>query len=79
MHRRLVQDDSLGVEEVLDEKEIFMGAVARGQHIIDFGVIENRDDESISREILLKPWQFLIPTAINDMNVWKVISKTVSD
>lgn len=37
MHRRLLNDDALGVEEALNEMEFGQGVVARGQHFLTFG------------------------------------------
>lgn len=37
VHRRLLNDDALGVGEALNEYEFNQPVVARGQHILTFG------------------------------------------
>lgn len=70
LHRRLLQDDGLGVEEALNELGIDRrGLIVRGKHFLLAGAIDSviRSTRQLSKQLHLKPiqWFQAPPTNIN--------------
>ncbi|XP_031357681.1 lysosomal alpha-mannosidase-like [Photinus pyralis] len=62
LHRRLMNDDEYGVDEVLDEKEYGQGVVARGRHYMVLGtnkVSGSVQQVNLAHRLLLSPWTFV--------------------
>lgn len=64
MHRRLLKDDAFGVGEALNESAYGEGLVARGQHHLVGGKLENMDtlvlnEKELATKLALRPWIFL--------------------
>ncbi|XP_065335492.1 lysosomal alpha-mannosidase-like isoform X2 [Cloeon dipterum] len=66
LHRRLVQDDGFGVEEVLNEQQMGVGMVARGRHILLIAPVDSnvtaRQRDLVQREMVLEPTLYFAPT-----------------
>ncbi|XP_055640599.1 lysosomal alpha-mannosidase-like isoform X1 [Toxorhynchites rutilus septentrionalis] len=77
VHRRLLHDDSFGVDEALDERAYGKGLVARGKHYIMFGskatsnpTLEARE-RFLQNQILLPNWVFLSDTTDVKYEEWQ--------
>ncbi|XP_053621957.1 lysosomal alpha-mannosidase-like isoform X2 [Plodia interpunctella] len=67
VHRRLLTDDSFGLDETLNEEAYGVGLVVRGKHRIIFGNFRQNADEltfservsQLARRWQMEPWVFL--------------------
>lgn len=76
VHRRLLNDDALGVGEALDEHEFDQPVVARGQFILTFGKIEDSAaiQKSLVHRKLVAPTVFIGQTDIDLHNLQESIN-----
>ncbi|KAJ6646748.1 Lysosomal alpha-mannosidase [Pseudolycoriella hygida] len=60
LHRRLLRDDTFGVDEALNETAYGQGLIVRGKHWVHFGKLTTQSPTLKARERLLQN-QFLMP------------------
>ncbi|XP_059486976.1 lysosomal alpha-mannosidase-like [Neocloeon triangulifer] len=74
VHRRLVEDDGFGVDEVLDEREWGKGMISRGRHVLFVAPLGSnataRLRDIVQREMVLEPTLFFTPTNLSPEE-WK--------
>lgn len=83
VHRRLLKDDSLGVNEALDDEEFGQGVVARGQHYLVIGSSESTpaQERDLALKKLLNPLVLITDASSDDLtleNVQKQLNFKVS-
>jgi hypothetical protein len=67
VHRRILYDDSWGVDEALNETAFGKGLVARGRHYVMAGAINGvspnmaAQERELANRKLLSPWLFFSP------------------
>jgi lysosomal alpha-mannosidase len=67
VHRRILYDDSWGVDEALNETAFGIGLVARGRHYVTAGAINGvspniaAQERELANRKLLSPWLFFSP------------------
>ena len=77
VHRRLLHDDSFGVDEALDETAFRQGLVIRGTHhlVLSDGQSSARRYRSLAQQIHKQPHVSLIPSAY-EFQQWKRLYNT---
>lgn len=77
VHRRLLHDDSFGVEEALDESAFGLGLVVRGTHylILSDGPSSAKIYRPLAQEIYKQPHTAFIPTTFQ-FEEWTNLYKT---
>ncbi|XP_015121133.1 lysosomal alpha-mannosidase [Diachasma alloeum] len=77
LHRRLLQDDRLGVGEALNEEAFGTGVVARGVHhlvgssLVDLDASTARE-KALAKGLALRPWVFITPAENVTFAEWKI-------
>ncbi|XP_063925701.1 lysosomal alpha-mannosidase-like isoform X2 [Zophobas morio] len=76
LHRRLTQDDGLGVGETLNEKQYGQGLYARGRHFLTFGSTEANGtaafERNLAEEVLLSPLVLLADVSTEGLTLEKI-------
>ncbi|XP_032794592.1 lysosomal alpha-mannosidase [Daphnia magna] len=77
VHRRLLHDDSFGVEEPLDETAFQRGLVVRGSHylILSDGPSSARRYRPLAQQLYKQPHLSFVPTALHFAE-WKSLYRT---
>lgn len=76
MHRRLLRDDTFGVDEALNETAYGEGIVVRGKHLVHFGRNTNlspslkAQERLLQNQILMPIWPFFDDVATMNFNDW---------
>lgn len=76
MHRRLLRDDTFGVDEALNETAYGQGIVVRGKHWVHFGRSTNLSpslkarERLIQNQLLMPIWPFFDDVSTMNFNDW---------
>lgn len=76
VHRRLLRDDTFGVDEALNETAYEQGLVVRGKHWLHFGRNTNQSPTMKARErllqnqVLMPIWLFFDDATSMSLSTW---------